>query len=211
MFCLGKSRAQRPSVTEAKVKRDTTAIISHFHWQRGGQLKGSKAEMEERVTRSQPWTRKKKLFTSSDPHHDMSGEGCQVNVYLPCETGISKRTNPPHLFSGILRALVVSCPPFSIAPVTSVCESKTQTCRRTSMPKHVSIPPGRNKHAKTCQNKHAKTWQWSAWTFFKIQTCQNMSVDPLSGVCEQTVQTQSITSPVRSVWANMTTSIAAHY
>ena len=30
-----------------------------------------------------PWdwnTYQKNYFTSSDPHHDMSGEGCQVNV-----------------------------------------------------------------------------------------------------------------------------------
>ena len=97
------------------------------------------------------------------PHHDMSGEGCQVKVIYRVKQAFQnvQARQPPHLFSGMLRALVVSCPPFSIAPVTSVCESKTQTCRRTSMPKHVSIPPGRNTHAKTCQNKHAKTWQWS--------------------------------------------------
>ena len=34
---------------------------------------------------------------------------------------VTTRASPPHLFSGILRALVVSCPPFSIAPGTSVC------------------------------------------------------------------------------------------
>ena len=113
----------------------------------------------------------------------MSGEGCQVNVYRPCETGISKRANPPHLFSGILRALVVSCPPFSIAPVTSVCERKTQTCRRTSMPKHVSIPPGRNKHAKTCQN---------------------MAVERLKLFQNSNLPKHVSRPPVRSVWANST-------
>ena len=70
--------------------------------------------------------------------------------------------NPSHLFSGILRALVVSCPPFSIAPGTSVCESKTQTCRRRNMPNHVRTPPG--KHISI--NRH-QTWQHTSWSKVK--------------------------------------------
>ena len=70
--------------------------------------------------------------------------------------------NPSHLFSGILRALVVSCPPFSIAPGTSVCESKAQTCRRRNMPNHVRTPPG--KHISI--NRH-QTWQYTSWSKVK--------------------------------------------
>ena len=70
--------------------------------------------------------------------------------------------NPSHLFSGILRALVVSCPPFSIAPGTSVCESKAQTCRSRNMPNHVRTPPG--KHISI--NRH-QTWQYTSWSKVK--------------------------------------------
>jgi len=75
--------------------------------------------------------------------------------------------NPSHLFSGILRALVVSCPPFSIAPGTSVCESKAQTCRRRNMPNHVRTPPG--KHISI--NRH-QTWQYTSWSKVNIR-CSN--------------------------------------
>ena len=53
-------RAERPSGSKTKVKRDTTAITPHFQWKRnksgtfcsqhkrGGQLIGSKKELEEK-------------------------------------------------------------------------------------------------------------------------------------------------------------------
>ena len=111
---------------------------------------------------------KKNYFTSSDPHHDMSGGGCQVGVvrvnwkwYFP-KSWQEPWRHPTHLFSGLLRALVVSCPPFSVAPGTSVCESKAQTCRRRNMPNHVRTPPG--KHISI--NRH-QTCQYTSWSKVK--------------------------------------------
>ena len=73
------------------------------------------------------WLRVKiNYFTSSDPHHDMSGGGCQVGVvrvnwkwYFP-KSWQEPWRHPTHLFSGLLRALVVSCPPFSIATTSQL-------------------------------------------------------------------------------------------
>ena len=79
--------------------------------------------------------------------------GCFVSPIFPTRDKEPCR-NPSHLFSRLLRALVVSCPPFSVAPGTSVCESKAQTCRRRNMRNHVRTPPGKhisiNRH-QTCQ------------------------------------------------------------
>ena len=79
--------------------------------------------------------------------------GCFVSPIFPTRDKEPCR-NPSHLFSRLLRALVVFCPPFSVAPGTSVCESKAQTCRRRNMPNHVRTPPGKhisiNRH-QTCQ------------------------------------------------------------
>ena len=67
---------------------------------------------------------------------------------------ILKAASPASFFSGFLHDLVVSCLLLRIAPVRSV-----QINRSQPLPKHVSIPPGRNKHAKICHNKHAKSCQ----------------------------------------------------
>ena len=71
--------------------------------------------------------------------------------------------NPSHLFSGLLRALVVSCPPFSIAPDTN--HAKSCQRRTRNMPNHVRTPPGKHisrsilctKHAKSCQDTTCQT------------------------------------------------------
>ena len=73
--------------------------------------------------------------------------------------------NPSHLFSGLLRALVVSCPPFSIAPGTN--HAKSCQRRRRNMPNHVRTPPG--KHISI--NRH-QTWQYTSWSKVNIR-CSN--------------------------------------
>ena len=62
---------------------------------------------------------------------------------------------PLTLVSGLLRALVVSCPPFSIAPGTN--HAKSCQRRRRNMPNHVRTPPG--KHISI--NRH-QTWQYTS-------------------------------------------------
>ena len=45
--CLGKSRAERPSVSKATMKRDTTAIISHFLATKKLNMRGPSAQSRE--------------------------------------------------------------------------------------------------------------------------------------------------------------------
>ena len=49
--------------------------------------------------------RKKKYFTSSDPHHDMLGGGCQVRVVI--ENMMGRMENLKTLISGFLGLVIL--------------------------------------------------------------------------------------------------------
>ena len=58
------------------------------------------------------------------------------------------------------------------------------------MPKHVSIPPGRKKHAKTCHNKHAKSCQDTTCQKYIKTQASNMAVDLLNESQKPSLQQQ---------------------
>ena len=152
-----------------------------------------------------PWKKEKKLlyFEWSPPWHvgwGLSGEGCHLDILTFLWHFTTSK--PAILFFWIF---AWSCRVLSA--------TQDRTCHKCSNKQDTTICENMSIYhlAETNMPKHAKTWQWTTWSIFGTQTCQNMSADRLSEVFEPTVQTQSITSPVRSVWANMTKSIAAHY
>ena len=114
-----------------------------------GQQKTSKQRLEESDD-----LLKKNYFTSSDPHHDMLGGGCQVRVV--------RKTSKPGMF--FFTIFACSCRVLSATQNSTCqkCSSKQDTtiCQNmsvyhlaernmpkhatTNMPNHVRIPPVKN-------------------------------------------------------------------
>ena len=63
------------------------------------------AEREMRLLLQAVATQKKNYFTSSDPHHDMLGGGCQVRVVI--ENMMGRMENLKTLISGFLGLVIL--------------------------------------------------------------------------------------------------------
>ena len=84
----------------------------------------------------------KNYFTSRDPHHDMSGEGCQVNVIYRVKQAFHNVQARHTCFLEFARSCCV---------LPALQYSTSHKCLRKQ-----NTNMSKNKHAKTCQYT---TWQ----------------------------------------------------
>ena len=110
----------------------------------------------------------KNYFTSSDPHHDMLGEGCQVGVVRvnwKCYFPNSWQRTMKKPLTLVFWTFACSCcvlPALQYSTWHKSCQR-----RRRNMPNHVRTPPG--KHISI--NRH-QTWQYTSWSKVNIR-CSN--------------------------------------